>query len=272
MDGEILQPSVYNYMDYREFLRDVYLFRKNKSANFSYGYISQKVQLDRSIVIKIIKGERHLTHERAGDFAFLFGLDKKEADYFSLLLEYNKAKTAKLRSELRLELEKKKPLLRVDLDQSYSKLFEHWYTLALWSIVGMRKCTMSTQFSSFLLLPVSNEMCLESIQILLDYKLIQVDEQGYLSKTTEHLCFKQEQKVIDKYHQDLFLMLYDPNMQARTQLQSSSLVVEIPEHKLPEIQQWCVDLKERISAFARDEECNQVFQFAFHTVPLTKKI
>jgi uncharacterized protein (TIGR02147 family) len=87
--------NVFEYLDYRRYLRDFYQQRKASSYGFSHRSFSRRVGLRSSNFLKLVMdGERNLTPEMAHRFAIGCGLADREADYFCELVALNQARTA----------------------------------------------------------------------------------------------------------------------------------------------------------------------------------
>lgn len=85
---------IFEYLDYRQFLRDFYAAAKAKSRAFSHRAFSRRAGLSSSNYLNLVmKGERDLSSEMAPRFAKACGLTKREADFFCDLVAYGQAKT-----------------------------------------------------------------------------------------------------------------------------------------------------------------------------------
>src|ERR1043165_3285087 len=89
------EVDVFEYRDYRAFLRDVYKARKNSEYGFSYRSFAKRAGLSAPNYLKLVaEGERNLTAEMAGRFAQALGLEAEAAGYFCDLVAFNQASTA----------------------------------------------------------------------------------------------------------------------------------------------------------------------------------
>ncbi len=84
--------DVFEYLDYRAFLRDFYQARKAKGRGFSYRSFSRKAGLKSPNYLKlVIDGERNLSAEMAERFAAACSLGDDEGRYFADLVAFNQA-------------------------------------------------------------------------------------------------------------------------------------------------------------------------------------
>jgi uncharacterized protein (TIGR02147 family) len=86
--------DVFEYLDYRAFLRDTYLARKADRRGFSFRAFSRRAQLRSPNYLKLVMdGERNLTRAMADRFARALGLDDESVAYFIDLVAFNQART-----------------------------------------------------------------------------------------------------------------------------------------------------------------------------------
>jgi len=94
------RPNVFDYLDYRAFLRDHYLFQKARGRGFSYRAFSRRAGLRSPNYLKlVIDGDRNLSGaEMAMRFATACGLEGEAAGYFVDLVAFNQAAGASERN------------------------------------------------------------------------------------------------------------------------------------------------------------------------------
>lgn len=82
-----LLKSVHEYLDYREFLRDYYDFRKHGDPSFSFRRSSELAGIQSPNYLKLVMdGHRHLTVENIHRFARAMRLPRDDAQYFETLV------------------------------------------------------------------------------------------------------------------------------------------------------------------------------------------
>lgn len=119
--------NLFEYLNYREFLRDAYEERHASDWRFSHRYIAEKANFDSSMFNKILQGKRNLTDRLVKTFAEIFCKDEREKTYFTNMVAFNQAKT---HSESRQFLEKlvaTKECKVEDLAKDQFEYFDHWY-------------------------------------------------------------------------------------------------------------------------------------------------
>ncbi|HXK20518.1 MAG TPA: TIGR02147 family protein [Polyangiaceae bacterium] len=92
-------PAVFDYLDYRAFLRDYYAEKKRKRG-FSFRAFSKKAGLGSPNYLKLVMdGQRNLTEPMAERFAQALGLSGEAAEYFVEVVRFTQAKSSRARSD-----------------------------------------------------------------------------------------------------------------------------------------------------------------------------
>jgi len=123
---------VFDYLDYRDFLRDLYERKRAEDRRFSCRYIALKVGFrSASYFTQVLNGRTNMTPEMALRFAAFLRLDGREADYLELLVLHDRARGA---SERRRYLEKLAAFRESSaklVPVEHFEFFEKWYHTAI---------------------------------------------------------------------------------------------------------------------------------------------
>lgn len=134
---------VFEYTDYRLFLKDAFEARKQVHRWFSYGVIAQKAGFKaRDFLLRVMRGERSLSAESARRVAVAFDLGKRESEYFLHLVEYNQAKTDAQREQAWMLLQAslsrvRNPSATRILTDLHREVMSRWHHLAIRSLLEM---------------------------------------------------------------------------------------------------------------------------------------
>lgn len=127
--------NLFEYLNYREFLRDAYEERHASDWRFSHRYIAEQAGFDSSMFNKILQGKRNLTSRLIKTFADIFCKDEREKTYFANMVAFNQAKS---HSESRQFLEKlvaTKECKVENLAKDQFQYFDHWYHAVIRELV-----------------------------------------------------------------------------------------------------------------------------------------
>ncbi len=172
--------SIFDYINYREYLKDYYEDRKQRQSWFSYRAFALKVGIDASYLAKIIMGTRHLADSSIEIVADFCGLEGNEKIFFENLVFFAKAKSDR---ESRVYFEKMLELKgndSVTLTSDQYEFYKNWYNSAIrsllefYSFYGKKYRELGEQLNP----PISTKQAKEAIALLLRLKLIAIDESG----------------------------------------------------------------------------------------------
>jgi len=94
------KPNVYDYLDYRRYLKDYYYERKRVHRFFSYRYFASLVNVNSSSILKgAIDGKFNMERELIRKFSKAICQNRREAEYFENLVYFNQAKTIRERNQ-----------------------------------------------------------------------------------------------------------------------------------------------------------------------------
>src|SRR5690349_11375794 len=132
--------EVFDYLDYRAYLRDYYADAKQHRRGFSHRAFSRRVGLGSPNHLKrVMDGERNLTLEMAARFAEGLSLAGEAADYFVQLVRLDQAKTSLERSSAFDKLSTFKAYRRTrKLDLAHAAYHSTWYIPVVRELAGRK--------------------------------------------------------------------------------------------------------------------------------------
>lgn len=132
MEGESPEKvRVFDYLDYRTFLREFYQFSKRAKRGFSYRKLALKARMDPGYFTHVLKGERTLNLIMAGRLAVAMGLNTEEKDFFETLVLYGQAKSPAERNPFHDKILRMRAAKVHTLEQGQLEYFRTWYYAAI---------------------------------------------------------------------------------------------------------------------------------------------
>jgi len=129
--------NVYDYFDYRKYLRDAYLERKASDRLFSYRFIGAKVGFSSAgFFTKILQGSTNISMKNAIAFARLFKMTIPETRYFETLVQFNQATTHDSKKHFFEQLLSMKQTSGRNLVPEQYELFSTWYYVVIREILN----------------------------------------------------------------------------------------------------------------------------------------
>jgi uncharacterized protein (TIGR02147 family) len=130
--GDVPMIDIFEYLEYQSFLRDHYEWCKKSLRYFSFRYIALKTGLDASFYVKVLNKQKHISDGSLPSLITFLKLNKKEAEYFTTLVHFNKAKEP---DQERLYFEKllalRNPVSKT-LEKEKYDYFSCWHNVAVW--------------------------------------------------------------------------------------------------------------------------------------------
>jgi uncharacterized protein (TIGR02147 family) len=128
MDNRVLE-KVFEYDNYRFFLRDYFREMKRLKSCFSHRYFAMHAGFSSSsFCAHVIEGKRNLTSDSMRKVMKGLGLSGKAASYFETLVSYNQAKTIDDREHYFRLLERlRKSTAFYHLHQKQFAYYDEWY-------------------------------------------------------------------------------------------------------------------------------------------------
>ncbi|MBN2036566.1 MAG: TIGR02147 family protein [Chitinispirillaceae bacterium] len=128
-NGPLKTVDIYNYFDYREYLRAAYLRRKQETKGFSHRRFSREAGIaSPNYLLRVLKGARSLGSGYVVKFCRALGLHRNETRYFTTLVKFNTENDIdKKENFLRdlLALRCRRGILRID--DKKLQFFSKWY-------------------------------------------------------------------------------------------------------------------------------------------------
>lgn len=105
--------DIFDFVDYRDFLQNAFNLLKEKNAKITLGYVSLKLNYDKSSLIKLLHKKRHLPKGKFSNVVSFLSLSAAEERYFGLMLSYAKTMDADLSSKIYSEMMSMRPIKKI---------------------------------------------------------------------------------------------------------------------------------------------------------------
>jgi uncharacterized protein (TIGR02147 family) len=272
--------NVFEYQNYRKYLRDYYKEQKKKRRYFSYRYFSQKAGINASAFLYyVIENKRNLTKNSIAKIVQAIGFDAQEAAYFENLVFFNQAKTIQEKTLFYSKIvEIRNPIDIHAVDKDGYEFYSKWYISVIREIVPCINFKDDyKKLGEFLEPSITAKQAKEAIELLERLGFIERDEEGLYHQTNNLLSarpFGEQAFVIEKLQMEMLqkaMLSYDriprrDRMSASTTLSISREAFELFQVKTREFRQELLEMA-RV-----DENPDRVYQFTFNLFPLSRKL
>lgn len=184
------KPNVYSYIDFREYLSDLYKYKNKRNKNFSKTYICKELGLknSRSYFQDVLNG-KFVSQIKLPLLIRIFKLSKDEAIFFRLLVNYNQTQDDPEEREFFFEqLISLNKTPKVILDSVTYSYYKDWYNSivrAVLNIVDFKQGGDYLQLARQIFPPITELQAKKSIQLLLKLNLIKINKKGFLKPTNQ---------------------------------------------------------------------------------------
>lgn len=268
--------TIYEYNNYRNFLKETFESIKEKKPQISQRYIANRLGYKSSGAISLIlSGKKNISSEKAHAIAAFIGLNKEETDFFTLLVQFNQAKSEKEQKHLLICLSefKSSHFAKIDLDRY--EFFNFWYHSVVREIIGLKPSLTSPLEISRLITPPITELQAEtSLELLKRLGFITGDSKNgyYRSEPVVTTGKTLDSSVIKKYNYEMIRLGLNENAQSsKGDRSNSSLMLSVSEKTYFTMLEEIREFRKRLLHMAQeDTDPERVYQFNFQTYPLTK--
>jgi uncharacterized protein (TIGR02147 family) len=270
--------SIFEYLDYRKFLRDFYEEKKKQNYFYSFRYMAQKIGMDHSLLVKVLLGKRHITAECTRELAVLCSFSAIEAKYFETLVNFDKARSesqSKIYFEKLLSL-KQHTSRQVDAD--HYEYFKKWYYSAIRSLLDFYEFNGDNykNLGKKLNPRISENEAREAIELLVKLGFIRKNSEGFFKPSEAHVSSggKWHSLAIKNYQKEtIALSLSSLDRDPRKARDISSVTMSITKEGMEQIREIIKECRGAI--IKRVDEMNEakrdrVYQLNMQFIPLTQ--
>jgi uncharacterized protein (TIGR02147 family) len=275
--------SIYEYTNYRDYLREFYERKKKSSSSFSYKFFSKLADIKAPNFLKlVIDGKKNLTIENIYKFAKALKLNKSEYEYFENCVKFNQSKNEEERYmylQRMLKLRKNKLAVKFLDDRQYKSLSK-WYYFVLREMVLLTDFNDDPKWISKRLRgQMTTYEVEEAIQLLEEIHIIEKDGDRYRQvddfvtssdEVTSLLLRMFHREMIKKASEALSIIpIQEREYQAFTFVLKESMIPMMKQ----KIKEFIMSLAKEVSPLNEGEDVYQLnVQFFRHTSPVQERI
>jgi uncharacterized protein (TIGR02147 family) len=177
-------PDIFQYTDYRKFLRDFYEAKKASQKGFTHRFISKALGFKSTgSFAQILQGKTNISTQMITNFVAFLKLKKEEGDYFELMVLFNQSKS---HAEKKRYFEKviafPKSNFKV-VDSNQYAYYEKWYYSVIREVLAFFPFKDDfKELAKMLEPPISPSEAQKAIKLLEDLNFIKQDGTGFYQK------------------------------------------------------------------------------------------
>jgi len=270
------QPIIFDYLDYRAYLTDMFGFRKAQKRYFSYRFFARKSGFKSPNFLKLVQeGQRNLTPDSIAKIAKGFDLKKQEREYFEYLVFMNQAASHDEKNRYYQRMISVKGCGEIRrIEKASYEYFSKWYYPVVREILnfGPRALT-AAQIAPLLKPPITAAEAEKALKFLVDQGLIQKDADGRWVQTDQNLTTGPEVRslVVANFHREMIRLAAESIERfPANQRDVTGLVLCVRQDQMAEIKERTARFRKELLRMATETAIpDQVVQVNIQVFPLT---
>lgn len=269
--------NIFNYIDYRDYLKAYYSANKRSNSKFSYQYFSKRAGVKSpNFLCLIINGERNLSHENIVGFAKAIGMGREERNYFEALVLFNQAKTSEAkRYYLGLLSGLKKGRPGTELTAEQYEYLSNWYYPVIRELVTVPDFSEEPEWiAKRLRNKIGVKQVREALETLLKLGLLKRDEAGRLAQAETCLTTGDDvaQTASYQFHKQMLGLAQEilESVSGRER-EISSVTAAVSKEQYREIKNMIREFRNKVVNYINDTQAtpDEVFQINLQMLPMT---
>lgn len=271
-----MELNIFEYTDYRKFLKDYYNHKKELKNGFSYTTMAKKLGITSPHMYLIIDGTRNITKEHLPKLANILSLTKKEQQYFDALVSFNQAKTPESKRyylEVLFALKRKKEGSLIS-DHQYDCL-SRWYYPVLLELTTLPDFSENPiHLKGKLYNKISTREIREALETMLRIGLLKRGDDGRLTRYEAGLTSEEDVKhtAVYSFHQQMLTHAKDVFAVANPEhREMSGITMALSKKQFKEIQSKIRELGDWVTNYLTNnpDTPETVFQMSMLLFPAT---
>lgn len=273
-------PDIYQYLNYRVFLKDYFSEQKKKRSAFSHQFFAQKANIKSSgFVLHVIKGERNLTRTVILKIAGAIGLNIHQTAYFEDLVAFDQAKTQSEREFYLNRVTQKRNSIRAKpLNNRQFELYSAWYHTVIRELIRIDHGSGTpVDIAKKLIPPVTPKQVKDSLNLQKTIGVLNVDEQGNYRQTEPFISCggAVRNTMLVKYQKEMLRQAQEVwDYFTTEELSMHTVTLPINEEMLPAVREEIRCFKSRLLELANSvhKAPDRVYHFNINAFPVTKSV
>ncbi len=269
--------NIFEYRDYRAYLRDWYEHAKESVESYSYRRFAKKAGFKTSnFLMLVIQGKRNLTEDSLKKVIVGLGLNKQEEDFFRGLVHMNQAKSHEDQNYYYQRLLRSKKISQLKpIEKKQYEYYSDWYHPVVRELVVAKNFDGSPEWIAERLFPkVTPAQVSKSIELLEQLGFIMKDGDKSWRQASSIVSTGPElhSVVVHNYHK--VLLELSKQMMDLLSLQYrdvSTMTLGIKKDRIKELRTKIKDFRQEIlKMVSEDAEPEEVVQLNIQFYPVTK--
>lgn len=277
MESATPKVNLFEYRDYRFFLRDWYSASK-KGRAFSLRVFSKRAGFGSPSFFKLVtEGKRNLTEKSLPKFMMGLGLNKQEGDFFRNLVFFNQAASHQDKDFYYQNLLRSKKFSQLKpIEKSQYEYYSTWYHPVIRELVISKDYDGTAEWVASRVFPaITTQQAEKSVELLEKLGFIERTAPNQWRQATPLLSTGPEviSFVVHNYHQQLLDVTKEVIEKLSLENRDvSSVTLGVVAERIPQLKKEIQEFRQRIMKLvSNDSHPEEVFQLNIQFFPLTRR-
>ena len=268
--------SIFDYTDYRKYLREYYAWAKSNQRGFSHRAFMAKTGMSGPNYFKrVMDGVHNLTDKSIPKFISALNITDSEAEYFRHLVYFNQAETLVEKDRcFTVLMDLKTPHRHTVLEKAQYDYYKDWYNIAIREMLSFFAYKDNPKdLGKRLSPPVPPKKVKQAIELLEALGLVEKTADGTLKATSQFVLTNPDVQslLIPKFHQTMARLAEAAVTRfSKDERHFSSSTVSLSERTYKEIIELIrATRKEVLRKVGEDQEPERVYHLNMQLFPLT---
>lgn len=268
--------KIFEYENYRSFLKDYFSEQKQLKKIFSHRYFAKMAGFaSSSFCSHVMDGKKNLSVKSILKMITGLELEGKAARYFETLVLYNQATTLHERELFFTQLNKiRKSTKFYRVNKKQFAFYDKWYYSVIRELVVYSDWNGDyARLGKMVVPPISKEKAKKSVEMLLEIGLLNKDTSGMYHQRSKVITGESAPSVaINKLKKEFLFKAIDSEEKfKKPHKYSSSVTLSMSMENYNKAKKMIDELRRQILIMAMDDpKVEKVFQANFQMFPLTK--
>jgi uncharacterized protein (TIGR02147 family) len=271
----ISMTSIYNYTDYRKFLKDRFAEMKEANRSFTYRYLASKAGFKSpGFFTQVLQDKVRLSKRLIPNLSKVFELKPSEANYFELMVHYNQSDSHELKKQFFEKMVNTKKSQVIHVDSDMYEFYDKWYYSALRAVLHYSPFDGDYKKLAKTIVPsISPAEAKKAVMVLERLGFLKKNETGLYELTTKHIStgLDTDAVIINNFLINTLDIAKNAFYQFPKEKRSfSALTASISGPGYEKIKQRINEFRaELVDIISKDDNIDRVYQMNFQLFPLT---
>jgi uncharacterized protein (TIGR02147 family) len=269
------RPVVYDYLDYRAFLKEMVAYNKQKRSNFSYRAFSRVAGFKSPNFLQlVISGQRNLTNESIAKITKGFALKKQEREFFENMVFMNQAKSHEEKDHYYKKMRSARGYTKINrLEKEQYEYFSRWYYPVIRELVTLGKADYPPEKLAAMLKPgISTAEVARAVTLLERLRMIKRDKNGKWVQCDRIITPGPDIQslILINLHKELLRISMEAlDRFPAEQREFNSMILSTTKKNIPVIKEKMKKFRDEIlELISEDSQPDQVIQLNLQLFPL----